>query len=261
MLRLSCERRVMRSGLIARKAGMMRLFTSDDRHTPVTVLTVDTCQVVAARTVEKDGYTAVQLGAGTAKLKNITKAQQGHFRKANVEPKCKVVEFRVSQDCLLEPGVELSANHFLAGQFVDVIGITIGKGFAGAMKRHKFGGLEASHGVSISHRSHGSTGQRQDPGRVFKNKRMAGHMGGRRITTLDLQVLQISVERGLILLKGAVPGSTGGWVLIRDAIKRRLPEGIPMPADMRCVIPNNKISANKEVSDAADTKLLIAQGK
>ncbi len=223
----------MRCGFIARKIGMTRLFAEDGSHVPVTVLEVDKCQVVAARTVEKDGYTAVQLGAGTAKVKNTSKAERGHFAKAKVEPKRKVVEFRVSPDCLLEPGVELSVAHFLAGQRVDVVGTTIGKGFAGAMKRHNFGGLEASHGVSVSHRSHGSTGQRQDPGRVFKNKRMAGHMGDRRVTTQNLEVLKTDEARGLILLKGAVPGAAGGWVLVRDAVKRGQPVGVPWPAGVK----------------------------
>lgn len=229
---------MMRCGLIARKVGMTRLFAADGRHVPVTVLEVEGCQVVTTRTIEKDGYTAVQIGAGATKVKNTTKAQRGHFAKAKVEPKHKIAEFRVSQDCFLERGVELSVNHFLRGQFVDVIGATIGKGFAGAMKRHNFGGLEASHGVSVSHRSHGSTGQRQDPGRVFKNKRMAGHMGDRRVTTLNLEVLRTDDIRGLILLKGAVPGAAGGWVLVRDAVKRKLPEGVPMPARVKMTVAN-----------------------
>ncbi|KAF0118095.1 MAG: large subunit ribosomal protein L3 [Rhodospirillaceae bacterium] len=223
----------MRSGLIARKVGMTRLFAGDGSHVPITVLEVDRCQVVATRTVEKDGYRAVQLGAGAAKVKNTTRAERGHFARAKVEPKRKVVEFRVGADCLLEPGVELSVAHFLPGQLVDVVGTTIGKGFAGAMKRHNFGGLEASHGVSISHRSHGSTGQRQDPGRVFKNKRMAGHMGDRRVTVLNLEVLRIDETRGLILLKGAVPGAAGGWIFVRDAVKSKRPENVPMPAGVK----------------------------
>ena len=223
----------MRSGLIARKVGMTRLFAGDGSHVPITVLEVDGCQVVAARTVEKDGYVAVQLGAGSAKVKNTTRAERGHFARAKVEPRRKVAEFRVSADCLLEPGIELSVAHFVSGQLVDVVGTSIGKGFAGAMKRHNFGGLEASHGVSISHRSHGSTGQRQDPGRVFKNKRMAGHMGCRRVTVLNLEVVRIDEPRGLILLKGAVPGAAGGWVFVRDAVKSRQPEGVPMPAGVK----------------------------
>ncbi|MFN3075723.1 MAG: 50S ribosomal protein L3 [Alphaproteobacteria bacterium] len=223
----------MRSGLIAQKVGMTRLFKDDGAHVPVTVLKVDGCQVVAARRKETDGYTAVQLGSGVAKVKNVTKAERGHFAKGKVEPKKKVVEFRVSEDCLLEPGAELVAEHFVAGQYVDVVGTSIGKGFAGVMKRHNFGGLEASHGVSVSHRSHGSTGQRQDPGRTFKGKKMAGHMGARRVTAQCLEVVGTDAARGLILIKGSVPGSDGGWVLVSDAVKRRLPEGVPMPAGLR----------------------------
>lgn len=223
----------MRSGLIARKLGMSRLFTEEGAHVPVTVLQVDNCQVVAVRTEERDGYTAVQLGVGKAKVKNVTKPMRGHFAKAKVEPKRKVVEFRVSADALLEPGAELTAAHFVPGQFVDVTGTSIGKGFAGAMKRHNFGGLRASHGVSISHRSHGSTGNRQDPGRTFPGKKMAGHMGDRRVTTLNLKVVSTDAERGLIMVKGAVPGANGGYVLVRDAVKRPVPDGVPFPAALR----------------------------
>ena len=224
---------MMRCGLIARKVGMMRLFTADGSHVPVTVLKVDQCHVIATRTIERDGYEAVQLGAGLAKVKNTTKAQRGHFATARVMPKCKVAEFRVSPACLLEKGIELSVKHFLPDQFVDVVGTTIGKGFAGAMKRHHFGGLEASHGVSVAHRSHGSTGQRQDPGRVFKNKKMAGHMGDQRVTTLNLRIVKTDEERGLILLKGAVPGTAGSWVLVRDSVKHRLPDEVPLPAGIQ----------------------------
>lgn len=223
----------MRSGLIAQKVGMTRIFNADGTHVPVTVLKVDTCQVVSTRSVEKDGYTAVQLGVGQAKVKNVAKPQRGHFAKAKVEPKKKVVEFRVSPENVLDVGVELSVDHFIAGQFVDVVGNTIGKGFAGAMKRHNFRGLEASHGVSVSHRSHGSTGQRQDPGKVFKGKKMAGHMGDVRVTTQNLKVVSTDAERGLILVKGSVPGSDGGWVLVQDAVKRKLPEGVPFPAALK----------------------------
>ncbi|VBB68551.1 LSU ribosomal protein L3p (L3e) [invertebrate metagenome] len=226
----------MRCGLIARKVGMTRLFNVDGSHIPVTVLEVDTCQVTAIRTIEKDGYTAVQLGAGVAKVKNTTKAQRGHFAKARVEPKHRVAEFRVSVACLLEQGVELSVRHFLPGQLVDVVGTTIGKGFAGVMKRHHFRGLEASHGVSIAHRSHGSTGQRQDPGRVFRNKRMAGHMGDQRVTMLNLKVLKTDEERCLILLKGAIPGAAGSWVLVRDSIKCERPSDVPLPAGVKGMI-------------------------
>jgi large subunit ribosomal protein L3 len=223
----------MRTGLIAQKLGMTRVFTDEGEHVPVTVLKVSDCQVVATRTVERDGYTAVQLGAGKAKVKNVTRPERGHFAKAKVEPKRKVAEFRVDPDALLDVGVELSAAHFLPGQYVDVVGTTIGKGFAGAMKRHNFRGLEATHGVSISHRSHGSTGQRQDPGRVFKNKKMAGHMGDRRVTMQSLLVVSSDADRGLILVKGAVPGAEGGWVLVADAVKRPRPEGLPFPAALR----------------------------
>ena len=223
----------MRSGLIAQKVGMTRIFTEDGTHVPVTVLKVDTCQVVSTRSVEKDGYVAVQLGAGAAKVKNVAKPVRGQFAAAKVEPKKKVVEFRVDAENVLDVGVELSAAHFLAGQFVDVTGTSIGKGFAGAMKRHNFRGLEATHGVSVSHRSHGSTGQRQDPGKVFKGKKMAGHMGDVQVTTQNLKVVSTDAERGLILVKGSVPGAEGSWVLVRDAVKRKLPEGVPFPAGLK----------------------------
>ena len=223
----------MRTGLIAQKVGMTRIFTEDGTHVPVTVLKVDTCQVVSTRSVEKDGYTAVQLGVGKAKVKNVAKPQRVQFANAKIEPKKKLAEFRVTPENLLEVGAELSAAHFIAGQFVDVTGTTIGKGFAGAMKRHNFRGLEASHGVSVSHRSHGSTGQRQDPGKVFKGKKMAGHMGATQVTTQSLKVVSADVERGLLLIKGAVPGSQGGWVLVHDAVKRKLPEGVPFPAAIK----------------------------
>lgn len=223
----------MRSGLIAQKVGMTRIFTEDGSHVPVTVLKVDTCQVVSTRSVEKDGYVAVQLGAGTAKVKHVAKPQRATFANAKVEPKKKLVEFRVAAENVLDVGVELSAAHFIPGQFVDVTGTSIGKGFAGVMKRHNFRGLEASHGVSVSHRSHGSTGQRQDPGRVFKGKKMAGHMGDVQVTTQNLKVVSTDVERGLILVKGSVPGCDGGWVLVNDAVKRKLPEGVPFPAGLK----------------------------
>ncbi|WP_142848537.1 50S ribosomal protein L3 [Telmatospirillum sp. J64-1] len=223
----------MRSGLIAQKVGMTRIFTADGTHVPVTVLKVDTVQVVSTRSEDKDGYTAVQLGYGKAKVKNVNKAQRATFANAKVEPKAKVVEFRVSPDALLEVGAELSADHFVAGQYVDVTGTTIGKGFAGGMKRHNFRGLEATHGVSVSHRSHGSTGQRQDPGKVFKGKKMAGHMGDVRVTTQNLTVVSTDAERGLILVKGSVPGAEGSYVLVRDAVKRKLPDGVPFPAALK----------------------------
>ncbi len=220
----------MRSGVIAKKLGMTRLFTEDGRQVPVTVLQMEGCQVVAQRTVEKDGYTAVQLGAGAAKAKNTTQPMRGHFAKARVEPKRKVAEFRVSADNLIEVGEEITADHYFEGQFVDVAGTSIGKGFAGAMKRHNFGGLRASHGVSISHRSHGSTGQNQDPGKVFKGKKMAGHMGAERVTVQNLQVVKTDAARGLIMVKGAVPGAKGGWVTIKDAVKKPTPENVILPA-------------------------------
>jgi large subunit ribosomal protein L3 len=223
----------MRTGLIAQKIGMTRIFSDEGNHVPVTVLKVDNCQVVAVRTQEKDGYTAVQLGVGAAKVKNVGKAMRGHFAKAKVEPKSWVVEFRVPQDALIDVGAELSAEHFVAGQFVDVVGTTIGKGFAGGMKRHHFGGLRATHGVSVSHRSLGSTGQRQDPGKTFKGKKMAGHLGDVRVTTQNLRVVSTDVERGLIMVRGAVPGSDGGYVLIKDAVKRKAPKDLPFPAAIR----------------------------
>jgi len=223
----------MRTGLIAQKMGMTRVFTPEGEDVPVTVLQMKDCQVVAVRTSEKDGYDAVQLGAFKAKPSRVSKPLRGHFAKAKVEPKRRVVEFRVSNDALLEVGQELSAAHFVAGQFVDVTGTSIGKGFAGAMKRHNFAGLRASHGVSVSHRSHGSTGNNQDPGRVFKGKKMAGHMGDRRVTTQNLKVVSIDEDRGLILVKGAVPGAEGSWVMLRDAVKRSVPEGLPFPAGLK----------------------------
>jgi large subunit ribosomal protein L3 len=223
----------MRSGIIAKKVGMTRLFMEDGKQIPVTVLQLDGLQVVAQRTNEKDGYTAVQLGAGSAKAKRTSQAMRGHYAKAGVEPKRKVAEFRVSEDALIEVGAEISAEHFLEGQKVDVAGTTIGKGFAGAMKRHNFGGLRATHGVSISHRSHGSTGQCQDPGRVFKGKKMAGHMGAVRVTTQNLEVVKTDADRGLVFIKGAVPGSKGGWVTVKDAVKKKAPEGLPFPAGIK----------------------------
>lgn len=218
-----------RSGLIAKKLGMSRLFNEDGSTVPVTLLHVDQVRVVAKRTVEKDGYEAVQLGIGIAKPKNVSKANKGHFAKAGLEAPTKVVEFRVGADAMLEPGTLLSSAHFVKGQKVDVTGVTIGKGFAGAMKRWNFAGLEASHGVSVSHRSHGSTGQRQDPGRTFKNKKMAGHLGAERVTTQNLEVALVDAEKGLLLIKGAVPGSKGGYVMIRDAEKHARHADAPFP--------------------------------
>src|SRR5437660_811868 len=223
----------MRTGLIAQKLGMTRVFTEEGSHVPVTVLRVDNCQVVAQRTLDIDGYTALQLGICAAKVKNVTKPQRGHFAKAKVEPKAKLAEFRVSEDALVAVGEEITAAHFLPGQYVDVTGTSIGKGFAGGMKRHNFHGLRATHGVSVSHRSLGSTGQRQDPGKTFKGKKMAGHMGAERVTTQSLQIVIADAERGLLLIKGSVPGSEKGWVLIKDAVKRRAPDGLPFPAALR----------------------------
>ena len=223
----------MRSGVIAKKVGMTRLFMEDGRQVPVTVLQLEGLQVVAQRTAEKDGYTAVQLGAGAAKAKRTSKAMRGHFAAANVEPKRKLAEFRVSPENLIAVGEEISAEHYVEGQKVDVAGTSIGKGFAGAMKRHNLGGLRASHGVSISHRSHGSTGQCQDPGKVFKGKKMAGHMGAVRVTTQNLEIVRTDADRGLIMVKGAVPGSKGGWVTIKDAVKKKLPENVPFPAALK----------------------------
>ena len=223
----------MRTGLIAQKLGMSAVFGEDGRHIPVTVLKVDNCQVVANRTTEKDGYNAVQIGVGAAKVKNVTKAQRGHFAKAKVEPKRKLAEFRVSEDAMIDVGAELTVDHFVNGQFVDAVGTSKGKGFAGGMKRHGFGGLRASHGVSVSHRALGSTGQCQDPGKVFKGKKMAGQLGDVQVTKQNLEVVSTDVDRGLVLVKGAVPGSKGGYVLIRDAIKKALPEEAPLPGAIR----------------------------
>jgi large subunit ribosomal protein L3 len=223
----------MRTGLIAQKVGMMRLFTEAGDHVPVTVLKVEECQVVAQRTEEKDGYTALQLGVGKAKISRVSQPMRGHYAKSKVEPKKKLVEFRVSADALIEVGSELTVDHFVAGQFVDVTGTTIGKGFAGGIKRHHFGGLRASHGVSISHRSLGSTGNRQDPGKTFKGKKMAGHLGDKRRTTQNVKVVATDVARGLLMISGAVPGSDGGFVLVRDAVKRKAPKDIPFPGAVR----------------------------
>ena len=223
----------MRSGILAQKMGMSRVFSDDGEHVPVTVLRVDGCQVVAVRTQERDGYTAVQLGLGKAKVKNVTKPMRGHFAKAKVEPKRRLVEFRVSADALLDVGAELSAAHFLPGQYVDVTANSIGKGFAGVMKRHNFGGLRATHGVSVSHRSHGSTGNRQDPGRTFPGKLMAGHMGAARVTTQNLKIVSVDAERGLILVQGSVPGAAGGYVLVADAKKRSAPKDLPFPGAIK----------------------------
>jgi large subunit ribosomal protein L3 len=223
----------MRTGVIAKKMGMTRLFADDGRHVPVTVLALEGCQVIARRTGDQDGYTAVQLGAGSAKPKNLSKPERGHFGKAEVEPKAELAEFRVAEDALLDVGARLSAEHFVAGQMVDVTGTTQGKGFAGVMKRWNFGGLRATHGVSVSHRSHGSTGNRQDPGKVFKNKKMAGHMGAAQRTQQNLVVVGTDAERDLIFVRGSVPGPAGAWLLVRDAVKAPRPEGAPYPAALK----------------------------
>ena len=223
----------MRSGVIAQKVGMTRLFTEAGEHLPVTVLRLDQCQVVGHRTTDKNGYVALQLGAGSRKVRNVSKAERGNFAIAKVEPKRKLVEFRVSQDGIIPVGAEITADHFVVGQFVDVTGTSIGKGYAGGMKRWNFGGLRASHGVSVSHRSIGSTGGRQDPGKTFKNKKMPGQMGVERVTTLNLRVVQTDVERGLVLVEGAVPGAKGGWIMMRDAVKKALPKDAPKPGKFR----------------------------
>jgi large subunit ribosomal protein L3 len=223
----------MRSGLIAQKMGMTRVFSDAGEHVPVTVLRLANCQVLAHRTKDKNGYVALQLGSGTRKIANVGKAERGHFAVAKVEPKRKLAEFRVDENALIPVGAELTADHFLVGQFVDVTGISVGKGFAGGMKRWNFHGLRATHGVSISHRSIGSTGGRQDPGKTFKNKKMPGHMGVDRVTTLNLKVVQTDAERGLIFIEGAVPGAKGGWITIRDAVKKKLPDGVPQPGKFR----------------------------
>jgi large subunit ribosomal protein L3 len=242
----------MRTGVIAKKMGMTRLFQEDGRHVPVTVLQLEKLQVVARRETDRDGYVAVQLGAGTAKAKNVAKPQRGHFGKAEVEPKAIVREFRVSEDALLDVGAEIAADHFVPGQLVDVQGYTQGKGFAGAMKRWGFGGLRATHGVSVSHRSHGSTGNRQDPGKVFKNKKMAGHMGDRQRTQQNLEVVSTDVERGLIFLKGSVPGSKGGWLIVKDAVKVKAPEGVPYSAAIKAANSNQAADTPAEAAPAAD---------
>lgn len=242
----------MRSGVIAKKVGMTRVFAEDGRHVPVTVLQMDGVQVVGQRTKDNDGYTAVQLGAGAAKVKNVTKPERGRFAKAKVEPKARTVEFRVAEDAMIDVGKELTAGHFVAGQFVDVTGTSIGKGFAGSMKRHNFHGLRATHGISAAHRSHGSTGNSQDPGRVWKGKKMAGHMGDKRVTVQNLRVVAVDPEDGLIMVRGAVPGSKGGWVLVRDAVKAAVPEEAPYPAGLKGD-PEAEATASFEEQAAAVT--------
>jgi large subunit ribosomal protein L3 len=247
----------MRSGVIAQKMGMTRVFTDSGEHVPVTVLRLNNCQVVAHRTKDQNGYAALQLGAGTRKVKNTTRAERGRFAAAKVEPKAQIVEFRVSDDGLIPVGAEITADHFVIGQFVDVTGTSIGKGFAGGMKRWNFGGLRASHGVSVSHRSIGSTGGRQDPGKTFKNKKMPGHMGVDRVTTLNLRVVQTDVERGLILVEGAVPGAKGGWITLRDAVKKALPDGVPKPGKFR--IGEEAKNASSHAAEAAPAETAAAE--
>ena len=257
MSRLSSREgtRVMRSGIIARKLGMTRVFNDAGHHVPVTVLKLDDVQVVAVRSKDRDGYTAVQLGAGVAKAKNVSKPMRGHFAKANVLPKSKLAEFRVGDDAVLEVGSTLVPSHFVAGQKVDVVGTTQGKGFAGAMKRHNFAGLRASHGVSVSHRSHGSTGQCQDPGKVFKGKKMAGHMGNTQVTAQSLEIISTDIDRGIILVKGAVPGSKGGYILVKDALKKELPDIAPLPAAIRgSVVVGDKEEQSKGADEVAEDK-------
>ncbi len=241
----------MRTGLIAKKLGMSRIFKADGTHVPVTVLGVEDLEVVDVRTKERDGYLAVQLGTGAVKVKNVSKALKGHFAKAKVEPKKKLGEFRVSEDCLLSVGDKLSVEHFVPGQYVDVCGTSIGKGFAGVMKRHNFAGLEASHGVSISHRSHGSTGQRQDPGKVFKGKKMAGHMGDERVTVQNLEVVAVDVNNSVIMVKGAVPGSENSWVRVTDAVKKASAVSLPMPAGLKKVDEPVAVKADEVAADNA----------
>jgi large subunit ribosomal protein L3 len=243
----------MRSGVLAQKIGMTRLFTETGEHVPVTVLRLGNCQVVGHRTKDKNGYVALQLGAGLRKVQSTTKADRGHFAVAKVEPKRKLAEFQVDEDALIPIGAEITADHFVVGQFVDVTGTSTGKGWAGPMKRWNFAGLRASHGVSISHRSHGSTGGRQDPGKTFKNKKMAGHLGVDRVTTLNLKVWQTDVERGLILVEGAVPGVKGGWITVRDAVKKKLPDGAPKPGKFKLAdaAPSAKTDEQAPAAEAA----------
>ncbi|RVV97140.1 50S ribosomal protein L3 [Mesobaculum littorinae] len=250
---------MLRSGVIAKKVGMTRLFLEDGKQVPVTVLQLDKLQVVAQRTSDRDGYNAVQLGAGTAKAKRTSAPMRGVFAAAKVEPKRKIAEFRVAPENLIGVGEEITANHYFEGQFVDVSGTSIGKGFAGAMKRHNFGGLRATHGVSISHRSHGSTGQCQDPGKVFKGKKMAGHMGAARVTTQNLQVVRTDATRGLIMVKGAVPGSKGGWVTIKDAVKKPIPENVIYPAALKSAAEEAEKAAQAAAEEAAAAEAAEAE--
>ncbi len=246
----------MRTGLIAQKLGMTRIFSEDGEHLPVTVLKVEGCQVISVQTEEKNGYVSLQLGAGKAKVKNVSKPVRGHYAKAKVEPKKKVVEFRVANDAVLEVGAELSVGHFIIGQYVDVAGVSKGKGFAGAMKRWNFKGMRATHGVSVSHRAHGSTGQCQDPGKVFKGKKMAGHMGNTPQTSMSLEIIAVEEETGLIFVKGAVPGSKNGWVTIKDAMKKARPDDAPYPAGLKA-----DVKPVAEEAPVADAPVEVAEDK
>ena len=248
----------MRTGVIAKKMGMTRIFQDDGRHVPVTVLALENVQVVSRKEADRDGYVAVQLGAGTAKAKNLSKPERGHFGKAEVEPKARVAEFVVAEDALLDVGTELTADHYVPGQMVDIQGVTQGKGFAGGMKRWGFGGLRATHGVSLSHRSLGSTGQRQDPGRVFKNKKMAGHMGAKNRTQQNLEIVRTDAERGLLFVKGSVPGHKGGWLLVKDSVKIARPDAAPYPAGIRQAA-NNDAPADTPAETAAPAEATEGQ--
>lgn len=247
----------MRTGLIAEKLGMTRILTEKGEHVPVTLLKVDDCQVIDVKTKEKNGYTAVQVGVGHPKLKNVTKSMRGHFARARVEPKRHLVEFRVADDAVLSVGDRIGVDHFVPGQHVDVAGTSIGKGFAGAMKRHNFGGLRASHGVSVSHRSHGSTGNRQDPGRVFKGKKMAGHLGCERVTIQNLLVFAVYPDKNIIAVRGAIPGNPGGVVYVKDAVKVKMPDNLPYPAKLMGAEPAVKaveaVSISEENTEKAES--------
>ena len=250
-----------RSGLLTKKLGMTRIYDDAGNHVPVTVLSLEGCQVVAQKTAEKDGYTALQMGSGTAKPKRVSKAERERFAKANVTPKMKLVEFRVAEGNMIDVGAEMQADHFVAGQKVDAAGISVGKGFAGAMKRHNFGGLRATHGVSISHRSHGSTGQCQDPGKVFKGKKMAGHMGAVRRTVQNLEIARIDAEEGLVLVRGAVPGAKGGWVELRDAVKGVKADDLPLPGKFSMGEAPKADEASKDEAPAAEAPAPVADAK
>ena len=249
----------MRTGLIAKKIGMSRIFELDGTHVPVTVLGVENLKVVSVKTNEKDGYTAVQLGCGNVKIKNVSKPLKGHFAKANIEPAKKLAEFRVSEDCLLDVGDELSVEHFVAGQFVDVAATSKGKGFAGAMKRHNFAGMEASHGVSITHRAHGSTGQNQDPGKVFKGKKMAGHMGDERVTVQNLKVVSVDTDKGLIFVRGGVPGGENAWVYVTDAVKKHTKIQLPTPAGLKAKNQKEEAVVETKAEVASETVTDVAE--